>query len=294
MIRNSNRVDTTEYSKERLGIDFTTKRPISADDLADSFKGLASLYRKEVALKTNSEFLEGEEFVLYITKIESKCIYTELAAYVGAALPVIQAMDYMVTIDAFYHRFASLMEFFSSPSRPKLAHQSSIPVVSLSTAKDFEKILRAAGGGGIKLDTRVSTSETEHTVVQSFEYLPPQVMSATEGVKEFIAEHSEKEEADFKMVSLYFDRINRDKLVGARTTPELGRIDAISPRSLPVRWVSDLDDKRVKSVPNRFDLAFNVDVKVDYARGRAVAYRVLKLHDWIDILGDQEPDQFDE
>jgi hypothetical protein len=186
------------------------------------------------------------------------------------------------------------MEFFSSPLRRKPVLDTSMPVVSLSTAKDFEKILKAAGGGGIKLDTRICKSETEHTVIQSFEYSPPQVLSAVEGVKEFIAEHSEKEEADFKMVSLYFDRINRDKLVGARTTPELGRIDAISPRSLPVRWVSGLDDKRVKSVPNRFGVAFNVDVKVDYARGKAVAYRILKLHDWIEISEDQDPAHFDE
>lgn len=69
MIPYANNVDTQGFSNERLGINFTTDRPISADSLADSFKGISALYRREVACKTSAENLQDAEFVLYITSI---------------------------------------------------------------------------------------------------------------------------------------------------------------------------------------------------------------------------------
>lgn len=279
MIANSSIVETKDYSDDRLGINFTTARPISADDLADAFKGMSALFKREVMKNATADQLEASEFSLYVTKIETNCILTELAAYIGSSLPGIQLMSHAVTIHDFIVKTKALGYWFIG--RSVADNGSPLEIPTITEAKDFNKMLKAAGDGGLTMTRKLYRDGGSHSVEEHFSFTPSEVLIAQSGAERFIQTHNQKEEADYKMVSLYLTRIDKDHHVAGGRSPEKGVIESISNRKLPVHWVSDLDSKRVKSIQqaNLFDVIFTVDVKVDYAKGKPSAYRILQLHE---------------
>ena len=288
MILNPRNVDTRDYSSDRLGVNFTTDRPISADDLADSFKGMSAMYRREIARQSNAEDLDGSEFLLYITKIQTKCIDAELAAFIGNSLQAVHVMDYTLIIDSFQQRFRNLVRRFSRVRQDseREAVKLDIPITE---AKDFVKMIRAAGNGGITLERRHFKDGRDYTVEEKFTFQAEQVREAYNGVIQYITENTQSEEADKKSVSLYLTRADKDHHGSSGRSPERGIIESIYSKALQVHWVSEMDSKRIKSLEeNIFSLIFTVDVNVETVRGKPVSYRVVKLHGWEPM--DDSPD----
>lgn len=279
-------VDTRDVSDERLGINFTTERPISADDLSAAFKGISNLYKRTLAKVADTTGLDSLEFSLYITKIESKCILTELAGWTGSALSVIPVMDQVLILDQFQKRARDILWWFAG--RQDIVSPDA-PPPTLMEAKDVIKMMKAAGDGGFSMERRHYQSGSDYSVVDTFEFRPAEVRAAEEGAERFIAENTESESADRLQVALYLTRLDKNHHGSAGSSPERGIIESISKRSLPVHWISELDSKMVKSQgENLFSLVFTVDVKVDTVRNSPHAYRVLKIHGWEPM--DDNPD----
>ena len=274
-------IDTKNYSSDRLGINFETDQPICADDLADSFKGLSSLYKREVARTVSSEHLEDVEFRLYITKIESKCIDAELAGFVASALPVVQSMDYALIIDGFQQRFQFLVKKFAARGSKNKRENEEVAPIPLTEAKEFAKVIKAAGDGGVVMERRKYFENGNVAIEEKLQFSPELVRKSGEGVSAYIEERTQSEDADKKKVSLYLTRLDKDHHGVSMRSPERGIIESISMKSLSVHWISELDSKRIKSLEeNLFSLVFTVDVKVEKVRGNPKAYRVIKLHSW--------------
>jgi hypothetical protein len=73
-----------------------------------------------------------------------------------------------------------------------------------------------------------------------------------------------------------------------KSSPDMGKIESIYPKELPVFWLSEMDARRVKSQKNSpFGTNYVVDVNVQRVGGVPRIYRVLRL---IDILQKDEGD----
>ena len=75
----------------------------------------------------------------------------------------------------------------------------------------------------------------------------------------------------------------KDKRSGERVI-----IQEISNRDLPLIYASDLAEQRVKheirdADDNIYKKGFNVDVSVQYKNSKAIVYRVLAVHEVIDL-----------
>lgn len=100
-------------------------------------------------------------------------------------------------------------------------------------------------------------------------------------------------DADFPNVLLYFQRTSTSAAKIDGRTDDKAIINSISPKALPVFFVSQLDAARVndmKSDPhqNLFKSAFRVDVNVETDRHKVPRfYRVLHIHE---VIPDDEDD----
>ncbi|MCW1912923.1 hypothetical protein OJ996_05025 [Luteolibacter sp. GHJ8] len=272
--------DTRDYSNERMGINFTTDQPISADELADAFKGVSALYRREVEKITNAKDLQEAEFRLYITRIETKCIDAEMAAYAGNALQLIQMMDYTLIIDGFQRRFKELVRAFAArggSGTPPVEHASP---PSLMEAKDMVKVIKAAGNGSIAIDRRLVEDGHTRTIEERIEFSPEALQDAYDGASAFIAEHDERAAAHHHKVLLYLPQLNFDKHQQAgKNSPDRGVIESIWKRDLPIFWMSEMDSRMVKGQEgNPSKVSYIVDVNVETKQGVPKIYRVMKIH----------------
>jgi hypothetical protein len=154
------------------------------------------------------------------------------------------------------------------------------------------KIIKAAGDGGVTLERRTYVNGVSIAVEEKMDFRPEVISKAHEGACKYIEDITQTENADHRMVALYLNRLDRDHHNATGRSPERGTIESISPKSLPVHWISEMDSIQIKSIggANLFDLVFTVDVKVETARGKPVSYRVLKLHGWEPLNGEEEPE----
>ena len=93
--------------------------------------------------------------------------------------------------------------------------------------------------------------------------------------------NTDDEMADYKMVLMHMPQMHQRKTKkDGKTSPDLGIIESIFPKELPVFWLSDMDAQRVKGqTESPFKLNYVVDVNVQTVAGAPRAYRILKLRD---------------
>jgi hypothetical protein len=72
---------------------------------------------------------------------------------------------------------------------------------------------------------------------------------------------------------------------------EMVQIEAIHPRPLPIVYASTLAEERIRheiaeADENVYKKAFDVDVNVEMRGGKPIAYRLVSVHDVIDLPDD--------
>lgn len=261
-------------SKERLGINFETDRPISLDELSDSFSAISSLYKKQIkALPQNDQYIDAE-FKLYVTKIESKCIDAELAGSIASVLPLVTMIDYGMAIDGFIGRVKWLCDFFGRFN----GDVSTEETPSINEGQDLGKLVRAAKNGDLKFQRRLKHGD-EILIETELLYTAQEVEKIEAGASDFVAKMTDTDSDNHHMVSMYLHKLDSQHHENTARSPDRGVIECITMKPLPVHWVSKMDSVRVKNdQKNPFKLIYTVDVNVQTKRGLPIAYRVLNVH----------------
>jgi hypothetical protein len=265
-------------------IQYDTAEPIELSALSNAFAGISRQYSNFIRSQTNSE-LAAEEVVLYVTKIENNCILTELAPYVGYGLTTIHVLDWPAALKEFADTINEYFEYFNGLKLGKI-----IGKVTKRDAEDFRDFLEAVAkkDSGSIVTEAVKYDETtgKKTSMVKYAYKPIEVAEAYQGVSSYLLKIPSQESNIFEKVLLYLPQLNVDAHKSEGQTADRGIIESISPRKLPVYWISDLDSRRIKNQSvNPHKVSYIVDVSVQTKNETARAYSVLRLHD---ILNDDE------
>ena len=90
---------------------------------------------------------------------------------------------------------------------------------------------------------------------------------------------------------MVFTRTNVTHAKTGKKSGELVEIEAVHARPLPIVYASKLAEERIRhevaeADENVYKKAFDVDVNVELRGGKPIAYRLVAVHDVIDIPED--------
>ncbi|KEO90771.1 hypothetical protein EH31_06960 [Erythrobacter longus] len=102
------------------------------------------------------------------------------------------------------------------------------------------------------------------------------------------AEMNQTEDADHKRVLMVFTRTNVSHAQTGKRSGELVEIETLNSRPLPIVYASRLAEERIRHEiadgdDNVYKKAFDVDVNVEMRAGKPIAYRLVAVHDVIDL-----------
>ncbi|WP_206742014.1 hypothetical protein [Erythrobacter longus] len=99
---------------------------------------------------------------------------------------------------------------------------------------------------------------------------------------------NQTEDADHKRVLMVFTRTNVSHAQTGKRSGELVEIETLNSRPLPIVYASRLAEERIRHEiadgdDNVYKKAFDVDVNVEMRAGKPIAYRLVAVHDVIDL-----------
>jgi hypothetical protein len=273
-------------SNARLKLQFDVNEPVELVDLTLALGSFGNQYQKFVEWKTRDTKIEPADFddavKLYVTKIESNCIITELAGFCASALPVIHhAVEYGKTYVEFAGYCNSAISFLKEK---KLSKVWTFWKWQRRDCQDWANVLAPVakhkpGRLHLAVVEQIEKDSTKRLIDYSYE--SDAVVAAQQGAIKQLESQELEEAADHKKVVMHIPQMHETKVKKTgKSSPDLGIIESIYPKELPILWLSDMDARRVKSQKKSpFSLNYVVDVNVQRVGGVPRAYRILKLHD---------------
>lgn len=260
----------------RLKLDID--EPVEIGDFVAAFVALAAQYDRFVAREPDGEAGSAK---LFVREVRVGCIEADLVPIAASGL--LLGMAAANTVYDFVEKYGGLLKRLGRRRGEK---------VEGATKSDLQAIMQqvaaVASVPGSKLELSAVVTEQGVQRTTAFHVLTSnEAKTASENAQQQRLEMAKTTDADFKRVLLRFTRADtRPSKVGKRAS-EQAVIEAISPKGLGIIYASDLAEQRIRhEIVERdsvFWKGFVVDVNVEYSQGRPVAYRVMHVHDVIDL-----------
>ena len=257
----------------RLYIHFDYSKPVEINNLTASLNAVGRLYTSFVQECGGSD--EFSQAKLYIEKIQEGSIDIYLTELVSAS--VLPFMENVNTIVDFVSYIKSVFDAFIFGSTEKKE-------LTIPECQNFSDVLSLVAGdnkGQLQINAVAKGDNNQILVGCTVNY-----MNANAGQNQF-----KNEIENLKMISpnseIYSQQLMTIYQLRGDMCNDSGNkaiVENISKKKLPVIF-KDEELKRLilDSDTNPIKKAFFVDVEVKKIRGKIVAYRVLKLHETIDI-----------
>lgn len=130
----------------------------------------------------------------------------------------------------------------------------------------------------------------EKKIKAAFKFTTQEARIAETEIESHKKEIEQRTGADHQRVLMTFVRSDIREASTGKRSGELVVIEAISPKELPIIYASELAEQKIKyEIRDRdsvYKKGFDVDVNVEFWRGRPCAYRVTSLHKVIDLPDD--------
>jgi hypothetical protein len=283
-------------SDARIVIHFDVHEPIELVELTLSLNALAKQYKSFLLNdhRTLGRKITEADVKLYVTKIENNCILCELGGaseVLGTLMPI---LEYSKTFVDFLKTIVTAVEWFKKIGKSGEPPKGIIPY-SKKDCADFSHFLNLVASkkqGELGLSSLEYENEDAVGAVRfKAVFTNSDALDGRRGA--LITERALdlKGEADYTHVVMQLFQTNTDPSKHDGKTSERAIITRITPKDLPVYFISDLDRERVnylKQDPkvNPFKSSYHVDVSVETDRkGSPVFYRVVRVHD---IVPDNE------
>lgn len=259
-------------------------------ELTLSFGSLARQYRGFLVERARKEGkkVNDADVKLFITKIENNCILAELAGAVDIVGSLFTVFEYTNTFIEFVKNINETITYFRSVIGIEHISPKEIPYTKRQCEDyaNFLKVVSHNKGGALGISVAEYAKETEEaTILTKFTFTSEQAFEAQKGALLAQRALDEKGEADYQNVLMYFHQTNIDDSKAEGRTGEKAIIKAVYPKELPVYFVSQLDQDRIRSAKddpshNLFKASYRVDVNVETDRNDIPRYyRVLRLHE---------------
>lgn len=255
----------------KLLIKIENSQPVELFDMTLSMAAIANEYKRfMIDHPVNSP---GGEIKLYIKEIRSGSIETELAAMAPSLLPL---TEHAGSIIAYAKHLKTVIEWFAGKSKDKPAKIDKAGLQNLSSivepiAKDNASQFNIGVING-PVTYNININSTEANAVQN------KVKRELESLKEPVSGIHEK-------VLLYWVQAKNQK---DGKTGDRAKIESIYKGSVKVVFINDeLKIKMLYGQPYPFKMAFVVDVAVETINERPALYKVLEIHESIELEAEE-------
>jgi len=270
-----------EQSSVVLTLTIDNSQPIELNAFVNSFTSLASEYKKSL----ESKGLDSEA-ELYITEVRSGSIVADVMPVVATAFPAIaasteqlgQAVDF---VNSWAERLTKLKNGFVPEGTTK------------SDLKVFTDTVQAvaADPNASQLLEAATFEDGKRQIKAAFKFT---TNDATEISKTIEGEYKRLEQSSEKIherVLMYFTRSDIGNAPIEKRSGERAVIRSISEHDLPIMYASELAENKIKHEirepdENIYKKAFSVDVSVQLRGEKAIVYKVLSVHQVIDLPDD--------
>ena len=270
----------------RLKLDID--EPVEISDFVAAFLAISTQYDR---FMQRSKSPEGGGARLFVREVRVGCIEADL-------IPVLQigtlfagtlvAVNAANAVHEFVERWGGTLQKLGRRRGERLEGASK---AELQTIMQQVSAIASIPGSKLELSAIITKDgkqeQTALRVVTSNE-----AARAIENAIEQRAEMEKTSEADHKRVLLRFTRTDTKRGRVGKKAVEHAVIEAISPKDLAVIYASELAEQRIRhEIVERDSVywkGFVVDVNVEFSRGKPVAYRVVHVHDVIDLPEDED------
>lgn len=258
--------DPTQVQEISLTIEINNKKPVELVELTKSLIALGNQYNNFIQKNGGTE--EEKNAKLYIKEVRHGSIIFDLVDYVVVGM--IPFVENVNSVAAFAILCKKAFDFFTGKSE-------TVPEgLTVQDYKDFSQMVQpivSDRGSAMNVGTTVNGN---HNIIFNINNL--EANAAQNICRDFIEKSKQKElnsSAERVVMSLYQTRSNVEKDTGNKAT-----IDAIHNR--PVNIIFDDENIKLsilKGDDNPYLYAYLVDVKIETAAGKIIAYRITKLHE---------------
>lgn len=282
----------------RIRLHFDVHEPIELVELTLSFQAVAREYRSFLVNKVRQEGgrAKDTDIKLYVTKIENNCILAELGSATEIMGAMFQTMDYINIFVDFVKNIENAVNYFKEVGKTGKVDAKEIPYTKRQT-QSIVDILKTAsknkngqlGLEAIEFQTEAPDGEKTHLAVR---FTRKDALDATRGALLSSQALEQRGDVEYPSVLMYFHQANIDDPKSEGRTGYRAIIKSISDIDLPVHFVSEIDQDRIKDLVNDPDLnpfkaSYRVDVNVEIDRNdKPKFYRVIRLHE---VIPDADP-----
>lgn len=255
-----------------------TQSPIELGEFVSLFVGLGNQFEKFIATERPEE--KGD-VRFYVREVRAGSIFAELVPYVGPPLlgGAMAAVKNANDIAKFVETFGGkLKRYFAFKGREDAASKG-----------DLADYLRTVAAIAHDADANLSlTAYDDGKKRVEFDFATSQARVAEGNLIEHRAELDQRTDADYKRVLMRFTRTDVSHATTGKRSGERVLIEAIHAKPLPIVFASTLAEERIRheiaeADENVYKKAFDVDANVEKINDRPVAYRIVAVHDVIDL-----------
>ena len=268
----------------RLKLD--TDQPIELGEFVGAFTALAAEYDRYI--RSNRPDADPAA-TLFVKDVRAGCVEADLVPWLIATSPLLMANA---------NTLADFVKNYGSWLARYLHKGDKVSAAPASQLKDFSSQVAAiANAPGSTLSiAAIEIEDGVQKVRAAFKFDSDEASTIRENVEQHKQELERRTDAEHNRVLMQFTRSDVGNAKLGKRSGELVRVHSVGgDRSLPLIYASDLAEQRIKheikdAQDNVYKKGFVVDVNVELAGDRLLAYRVTHLHQVID-LPDTEQDQ---
>jgi len=260
----------TQIQDVRLIIKIDNKRPIELLDLTRALVSLANQF--DCYVDKYADTPENREATLYVKEIKAGSVILELVEL--ATVGMIPFLENTNTIIEFAKYCKNIISFF-------IKNEGDDPKLTPSELRDFSTILSPVAkdnGSQFNLSTTINGNVTMNININSLESNAFQNIVKQQIDRLKIPEQIE--DIKSKVLLTWFQARNDLKSkIGNK-----GTIEELSKKPLNITFDNDeIKEQMLHGDVNPFNTAFVVDVKIQTIQDKPAVYKVVKLHELIDV-----------
>ncbi|WP_010125108.1 hypothetical protein [Sphingomonas sp. KC8] len=263
-----------------------TESPIDLNDFVAAFVGFGNQFAHFNDQEHPNE--QGRAGFL-VREVRAGSIIAELLPYVAVATPpvlggIMAGVKHANDLKKFVENYgASITKYFKRGGRE--------PAASKSDLADYYKTVKAVAHDRSANLSLAVYEDGEQRV--AFSFSTAQAREAEHNILEHRQELERTTAADHERVLMVFTKTSVAHAKTGKRSGEAVQIEAIHPRPLPIVYASTLAEERIRHEiadgdDNVYKKAFDVDVNVEMRADKPIAYRLVAVHDVIDLPDDGE------
>jgi hypothetical protein len=257
-----------------LSLTLDLHEPVEIEEFAKVFAGLAGMF--DDFLKAEHPEMRGTAN-LYVREVREGSIIADLVPTIP---DLVGYMDNVLIVLGFGAMFSKRVRGFVTGQWLEKATKSQLDhVTNTITAVATDP------NGSAKLETIVYKEDGEsRELIASF--TSREARAAVQTIEDQKRSLDNKEGVDEPRALLLFERSAKSVSGIGKRTGEAAVIEKVSTKPLPIIYASDMAQRSIKQAfqdENVFKLGFVVDVNVERRNGRPVAYKVMNLHQVLDL-----------